>query len=175
MQWTLHKSHIEHTTDTLYLAHYGAPLVFWIKKNTKYLPSTSKLEQQFWRPAHSPPRDAGQRRYCMQRQYLAAPKKMAMRYPWWSKTLWALLATLCAKTSALNNYSDVITVAMTSQITGVTIVYSTVCSGADQRRHQSSASLAFVRGIHRWPVNSPHRGRVARKRFPFDDVIMIFL
>ena len=44
---------------------------------------------------------------------------------------------------------------------------------ADQRKHHSSASLAFWRGIHRWPVNSPHRGPVTRKRFPFDDVIML--
>ena len=46
-------------------------------------------------------------------------------------------------------------------------------SGADQRKHQSSASLAFVRGIHRWPVNSPHKGPVTRKMFPFDDIIMV--
>ena len=63
--------------------------------------------------------------------------------------------------------------AMASQITSLTIVYSTVYSGADQRKHQSSASLAFLRGIHRWPVNSPHKGSVTRKMFPFDDVIMI--
>ena len=50
--------------------------------------------------------------------------------------------------------------------------FSTVCSGADQRKHQSSALLDFVRGIHRWPVNSPHRGSVTRKMFPFDDVIV---
>ena len=50
--------------------------------------------------------------------------------------------------------------AMASQITGVSIVYSTVCSGADQRNHQSSASLAFVRLIHRWPMTSPHKGAV---------------
>ena len=62
--------------------------------------------------------------------------------------------------------------AMASQITGVSIC-STVCSGADHRKHQSSVSLAFVREIHRWPVNSPHKGPVARKMFPFDDVIMI--
>ena len=62
-----------------------------------------------------------------------------------------------------NNYSDVIMSAMASQITGVSIVYSTVCSGADQRKHQSSASLAFLRGIHWWPVNSPHKGPVKRK------------
>ena len=64
--------------------------------------------------------------------------------------------------------------AMASQITSLTIVYSNVHSGADQRKHQSSASLAFVRGIHRWPVNSPHKGPVTRKMFPFDDVIMIY-
>ena len=62
---------------------------------------------------------------------------------------------------------------MASQITAVSIVYSNVCSGADQRKHQSSASLAFVRGIHRWPVNSPHKGPVARKIFRFDDVIIV--
>ena len=62
-----------------------------------------------------------------------------------------------------------------SQITSLTIVYSTVYSGLDQRKHQSSASLAFVRGIHRWPVNSPHKGPVRRKKFPFDDIIMYFV
>ena len=64
---------------------------------------------------------------------------------------------------------------MASQIDGMTIVYSTVCSGADQRKHQSSASLAFVRGIHWWPVNSPHNRPVTWKMFPFDDVIMYHL
>ena len=52
------------------------------------------------------------------------------------------------------------------------IVYTTVYSDADQSKHQSSASLAFVRGIHRGPVNSPHKWPVTRKMFPFDDVIM---
>ena len=61
---------------------------------------------------------------------------------------------------------------MASQITSLTTVYSTPYSGWDQRKHQSSASLAFVRGIHRWPVNSPHKGPVTRKMYPFDDVIM---
>ena len=56
----------------------------------------------------------------------------------------------------------------------IAIVYSTVYSDADQRKHQSSASLAFVRGIHRGPVNSPHKWPVTRKLFPFDDVIMLF-
>ena len=63
--------------------------------------------------------------------------------------------------------------AAASQITSLTIVYSTVYSDADQRKHQSSASLAFVRGIHRWPVNSLHKWPVTRKMFSFDDVIMI--
>ena len=71
------------------------------------------------------------------------------------------------------HYSDVIMGTMASQITSLTIVYSTVYSAADQWKHQSSASLAFVRGIHRWPVNSPHKWLVTRKMFPFDDVIMI--
>ena len=71
-----------------------------------------------------------------------------------------------------NQYSDVIMGAMASQITSLTIVYSTVYSGADQRKHQSSASRAFLRGIYRWPVNSPHKWPVTRKKFPFDDVIM---
>ena len=63
------------------------------------------------------------------------------------------------------HYSDAIMTAMASQITSLTIVYSTVYSGADQRKHQNSASLAFVRGIHRRPVNDA-------EMFPFDDVIM---
>ena len=65
--------------------------------------------------------------------------------------------------------------AMASQITSRTIVYSTVHSGADQRKHQSSASLAFVRAIHRWPVNSPHKWPVTQKMFSFDAAIMIIL
>ena len=64
--------------------------------------------------------------------------------------------------------------AMASQITSLTIVYSTVYLDADQRKHQSSASPAFVWGIHWWPVNSPHKGPVTRKMFPFDYVIMIY-
>ena len=70
-------------------------------------------------------------------------------------------------------YNDVIMGTMTSQITSLTIVYSTVYSGAVQRKHQSSASLAFVRGIHQWPVNSPHKRSVTRKMFPFDDFIVV--
>ena len=69
------------------------------------------------------------------------------------------------------HYSGVIIGAMASQITSLAIFYSTVYSGGDQRKHQSSASLAFVWGIHRWPVNSPHKWPVTRKMFPFDDVI----
>ena len=61
---------------------------------------------------------------------------------------------------------------MKSQITSLTIVYSTIYSGADRRKRQSSASLTFVRRIHRWPVNSPHKWPVTRKIYPFNDVIM---
>ena len=66
------------------------------------------------------------------------------------------------------HYNNVIMSAMASQITSLTVVYSSVYSGAHQRKHQSSASLAFMRGIHRLPVNSSHKGPVTRKMFPFD-------
>ena len=68
-------------------------------------------------------------------------------------------------------YNDVIMDAIASQITNLTIVYSIVNSSADKKKHQSSASLAFVRGIHRRPVNSPHKWPVTRKMLPFDDVM----
>ena len=67
-----------------------------------------------------------------------------------------------------SRYSEVI-------MTGVLIVCSIVCSGADEKEHQSSASLAFVRGIHRWPLDSPHKGLVTRKMFPFNDVILVLI
>ena len=70
------------------------------------------------------------------------------------------------------HYNDVIMSTMASQITCVSIVCSTVCSGADQIQHQSSASLAFVRGIHRLPLASLHKWLETGKMFPFDDVIM---
>ena len=69
--------------------------------------------------------------------------------------------------------NDVIMSVMASQITSPMIVYSTVYSGTDQRKYQILTSLAFVRGIHRSPVNSPHKGPVTRKMFPLDDVIII--
>ena len=80
--------------------------------------------------------------------------------------------TVQREVPSLLHYCDVLVDVMASQITSLTIVYSIVRSDADQRKHQSSASLACVRGIHRWPVNSPHKGPVTRKLFPFDDVIM---
>ena len=71
------------------------------------------------------------------------------------------------------HYTDVIMSTMASQITSLTIVYTSVYSGVVQRKYQSSASLAFVRGMQRWPANSPHKRPVTRKIFPFDDVIMV--
>ena len=71
--------------------------------------------------------------------------------------------------SVIRHYSDVIMSVMVSQITSLTIY-----SGTDQRKQQSSTSLAFVWGIHRSPVNSPHKWPVTWKMFPFDDVIMTF-
>ena len=72
----------------------------------------------------------------------------------------------------LFHYNDIKMSVMASQITSVSIVCTTFVSRADQRKHQRVASLAFVRGIHRPPVNCPHKRPVTRKIFPFDDVIM---
>ena len=87
---------------------------------------------------------------------------------------WRLYVPLCCESIRgyethflRSHYMDVIMSAMASQVTGAPIVYWTICSGADQRKHQSSASLAFVWGIHRSPMNSPHKckGPVKRKMF----------
>ena len=83
--------------------------------------------------------------------------------------IWKIVLALITFT----HYNDVIISAMASQIISFTIVYWSVYSGADQRKHQSSASLAFVRGIHRWPVNSIHIGPVTRQMFTFVGVIML--
>ena len=89
--------------------------------------------------------------------------------------LWeaAALFSIRRIAASLYHYGDVIMGMMPSQITSLTVVYSTVYSGVDQSKHQSSASLAFVLGLHRGPVNSPHKGPVTLKMFPFDDVIMM--
>ena len=79
---------------------------------------------------------------------------------------------LYANSSCSYHYNNVTMGAIASQITSLTIVYRTVDSDADQREHQSFASLAFVWGIHRGPVNSPHKKPVTWKMFPFSDLIM---
>ena len=108
--------------------------------------------------------------------------------------LWIIKHILSSANLVLNSLSEILTMAcnkivyygpsvqslqwvseMGSQITSLTVVYSTVYWGADQRKHQSSASLAFVRGIHEWLVNSLHKWPVMWKMFPFDDVIMVNL
>ena len=86
----------------------------------------------------------------------------------------ALDSALDASLMSLH-YDDVIMTMLASQITSLTVVYSIVYSGVNQRKHQRSASLAFVREIHRGPVNFPHKWPVTRKMFPFDDVIMLRL
>ena len=81
---------------------------------------------------------------------------------------------MCFCANETSHYDDVIMTMLASQITSLTVVYSIVYSDVNQRKHQSSASLAFVREIHRGPVNFPHKWPVTRKMFPFDDVIMHF-
>ena len=100
-------------------------------------------------------------------------------YIWYSVALntfllcWRLVRPArCEKSPIREYYSDVIMGVMASQTASLPVVSWTVYSGVAQRKHQSSASLAFVRGIHRRPVNSLHKWPVTRKMFPFDDVIM---
>ena len=83
-----------------------------------------------------------------------------------------LITSICITWVWHFHYGDVIMGAIASQITSLTIVYLTVYSDADRRKHQSSASLVFVRGIHRGPMNFPHKWPVTRKMFPFDDFNM---
>ena len=107
------------------------------------------------------------------------------RFPLW---IWDRLIFIMGKAASLYLYwnshqvsslvclsvwhcNDVIMSAMASQITSLIIVYSSVYSGIDQRKHQSSASPVFLMGIHRWLVNSPHKGPITRKMFPFDGFI----
>ena len=71
-----------------------------------------------------------------------------------------------------SHYSDVIMSMMASHTTGILVVYWNVCSGADKKNTKAPRHLAFVRGIHRWTVSTPHQGPVTRKMFPFDNVIM---
>ena len=91
-----------------------------------------------------------------------------------SKSYWSSSKVVCfGQTTGSNlehwhvQYSDVIMSEMASQITGISIVCLTLCSAADQRKHQSSASLAFVRGIHWWPLDSPYKQSVMQKIFSF--------
>ena len=110
---------------------------------------------------------AGQRDVCYKTGIIAVTSKNS------TKCQVPTLHCQYEETEEQTHYNDVIMGAIASQITSLTIVSSTVYSDADQRKHQSSASLAFVQEIHRGPVNSPHRWPVTRKMFPFDDVIMI--
>ena len=92
---------------------------------------------------------------------------------WWPCCLGPnVLEMLYVGSASLGHYNDVIMSAMASQFTGVSIVCSIVGSCPDQRKHQSSASLAFVREFTD-DRKFPHKGPVTREMFPFDDVIMV--
>ena len=110
---------------------------------------------------------------------------LALTHPDSTTTLFVTISSVtekwatCLKLSFIQwccygtHYNDIIMGTIASQIMSLTIVYSTFYSDTDQRKHQNSVSLAFVWGIHRWPVNSLQKGPVTRKMFPFDDVIML--
>ena len=107
---------------------------------------------------------------CHQKSFVGLAKGSEI-YPGPLATSWCI-HSWCASCK-YEHYSDVIMSAMASQITSIWTVWSTVCSGAHQRKHQIFVSLAFVREIHRWPVDFPHKGSVTWKMLSFDDVIMI--
>ena len=120
--------------------------------------------------------------YFSESVFIVANSKYTFLFCFKSSSIWAAVSdtavdskrrirSITLKTPWHQN-SDVMMSAMVSQITSHTIVCSTIYSGTDQRKYQSSASPAFVRWIHRWPVNCTHKGPVTRKMFPFDDVIM---
>ena len=111
------------------------------------------------------------------REFIRFWVKMSFgRISYITQSLWSLSVGYDSQAMHISNveshYIHVVMSAIASQITSLKIVYSTVYSGADQRKHQSSASLAFVRAIHRWPVNSQHKWPVTRKMFPYDDVVI---
>ena len=99
--------------------------------------------------------------------------KKGLSWNWYYQTADICFVAKGLICGGVSHYRDVIMGKMASQITSLTIVYSAVYSGEGQRKHQSSASLAFVRGFPRGPMNFPHKWPVMRKMFPFDDVIMI--
>ena len=84
--------------------------------------------------------------------------------------LWTMPHALRCDFVVEHHYSVVMMNSMASQITGVSVVYPTVCSGPDQRSKHRQWHLRW--GIHRLPVNLPQKGSLARKIFPFDDVII---
>ena len=88
------------------------------------------------------------------------------------KNKWCLSAALSAIGLCTCHYSNAIINAMASQITGVSIVYSTVLQAQIRENIKVPRHWQFVREIHRWPVNAPHKRPVTRKMFPFDDVIL---
>ena len=75
------------------------------------------------------------------------PEPMLTYHPWYPMTITTQQSI--TKISLKLHYIDVIITTMGSQVTSLTVVYSTVYPDANQRKHQSSASLAYVWGIHR--------------------------
>ena len=84
----------------------------------------------------------------------------------------AMICLQIIKLFMIWHYDDVIMTTIASQITSLTVVYSTVYSDADQSKHQKLRVTGLCVGNSPGPVNSPHKGPVTRKMFPFDDVIM---
>ena len=109
---------------------------------------------------------------------LLSTELMTKTWSWYQLSITAryILTIYNVKLNMLNwlplkHYNAVIVSVMSSQITSLTIVYSTVYPDADQRNNQSFVSLAFVRGIHWWSVSFPHQ--VTWKMVPFDGIMVL--
>ena len=96
------------------------------------------------------------------KRYSFLIRVMPEKYHGVSKNVHAMASSCCFEICWTLHCSDAIIGAMASKISSLTGVYSIVYSGAYQRKQQSSASLAVVRGIHR----SPHKWPVKRKMLP---------
>ena len=126
--------------------------------NTGVIPKFVKINQYFLNSSQPKDNIGHNRSGSSLVQVIACCLIARSSFMWTNASLLSVTFPVCKSKS--NHYSDIIMGTMVSQITSIWIVYSTVCSGADQRKDQSSASLAFVRGIHRW-----QRGSNAKKNF----------
>ena len=150
----------------------NAPLTLWHIIMALWHLNVFHITGPLWEESTSVPEKFSSERDVVMRSLYVAADLDTMALVWRHCNANSVCA-VDASAHHLYHYGDVIMGAIATQISSLTVVYSTVYSDADQGKHQSSASLAFVWGIQRGPMNSQHKWSVTPKLFPFDDVIMI--